>query len=155
MKSMILFYSNSGKTEKLAKEIQNALGSDILKVEPEKPYGKGLSAILRMIMERVRGTIPAIRTEVPNLSSYDVVLVGFPVWANDVPALLTHFVKKCNLTGKTLIPFATSGGSGIEKSVNTLKRINPDSKITLEHLYASSTGEGFEQWLQSIRSVLT
>ena len=150
MKSIILYYSKSGKTEELAKKIQETLGSDILKIEPEKPYGNWISSVFRVIREKSKTIYPAFKTEIPNLDSYDVVLAGFPIWANDPPAFFTYFVKKCNLQGKTLIPFATSGGSDIEHSVKTLKRISPESNVTLEYRYISSKEDELKQWLQSI-----
>ena len=150
MKSMILYYSKSGKTETLAKEIQETLGSDILKVEPEKPYGTWVSSVLRVMREKAKTIYPAFGTEIPNLESYDVVLVGYPIWANDIPAFFAYFIKKCNLRGKKVIPFATSGGSDIERSVQTLKRICPDINFTHEYKHASKDKEKLDLWLQSI-----
>ena len=150
MKSIILYCSKTGKTEELANKIKETLGSDILKVEPEKPYGNWISSVFRVIREKSKTIYPAFKGEIPNLNSYDVVLAGFPIWANDPPAFFTYFIKKCDLRGKTLIPFATSGGSDIEHSVKTLKRICPDSNVTLEYRYISSKNDELELWLKSI-----
>ena len=150
MKSMIFYYSKSGKTENLAKKIQETLGSDILKVEPEKPYGSWISSVLRVTGEKFKTVYPAYRTEIPNLDQYDVVLIGYPIWAGDIPAFFAYFVKKCNLQGKTVIPFATSGGSGIEPSVKTIKRICPESNVMLQYRYIPAKNDEFEQWLQSL-----
>ena len=153
MKSMILYYSKSGKTEELARKIQQALGSDIIKVEPEKPYGNWISSVARVIREKSKTIYPAFRTEIPNLDPYNAVFVGFPIWANDPPAFFTYFLKKCDLRGKTLIPFATSGGSSIEHSVKTLKRICPDSNVILEYRYVSTNNDELEQWMRSITEI--
>ena len=152
MKSIILYCSKSGKTEVLAKRIQEALGSDILKIEPEKAYGSWVSSVIRVIREKSKGVAPAFKTEIPNLDQYGLVVIGYPIWANDIPAFLANFVEKCNIRGKTIIPFATSGGTGIERSLNTLKQMCPDSNITLEYKHVSKDNEKLEQWLQSIRS---
>jgi flavodoxin len=151
MKSIILYYSRAGSTEKLAKKIQAVLSSDILKVEAEKAYGNFLSSVIRVLKERKKDIPPNSKTEIPNLDSYDTILVGYPIWAGDIPAFFAGFVGKCNLRGKKLIPFATSGGSGIEKSIETLKRVCPESNIVHAFDYAKSKKGSFFNWMQAIR----
>ena len=150
MKSMIFYYSKSGKTESLAMKVKEVLGSDILKVEPEKPYGNWVSSVFRVIREKSKTIYPAFCTEIPNLDQYDTVLIGYPIWAGDIPSFFAYFVKKCNLRGKTVIPFATSGGSGIEPSIKTLKRICPESNVTLQYRYIQAKSDELEQWLKSV-----
>ncbi|MDR0313627.1 MAG: hypothetical protein LBI14_08510 [Treponema sp.] len=150
MKSIILYYSRSGITEKLAKKAQAALGSDILKVEAEKAYGNFLSSVFRILKERKKGITPNSKTEIPNLDSYDNILVGYPVWAGDIPAVFAGFLGKCNLRGKKVIPFATFGGTSIEQTINTLKRVCPESNIVHQFNYGNSKKDNFDNWIQAI-----
>jgi flavodoxin len=150
MKSIILYYSRSGKTEKLAKKIAAALGSDILKVEVEKPYGNFFSTIIRAIREKSKGIIAAVSTQVPALDSYDTVLIGYPVWASDIPSFFSDFVQKCSLKGKRVIPFATNGGTNIESTMETLKKICPDG-VVHPFNYGTSKKDNFDQWIEAVR----
>jgi flavodoxin len=151
MKSIILYYSKSGKTEKLAKKAAAALGSDILKVELVKPYGNMIFAIFRYIKERKKGIIPTVKTQIPALDSYDTVLIGYPVWGSDVPHFLADFVKKCSLKGKKVIPFATSGSTDIDCTLKTLKEICPESEVVHPFLQGHSKKDDFDKWIEAVR----
>ena len=151
MKSIILYYSKSGKTEKLAKKIAAAFAGDMLKVELEKPYGNMIFSIIRYIKERKKGIIPAVKTQIPALDSFDTVFLGYPVWGSDVPNFLADFVQKCSLKGKKIIPFATSGGSGIECTMKTLKAICPESEVIHPYHYGFDKKDSFDKWVESVR----
>ena len=152
MKSIVLYYSRSGTTEKLAKKIASALGSDILKVELEKPYGNMLFSIIRYIKERKKGIVPAVKTQLPSLDSYDTVLIGYPIWGNDVPSFLSDFVKKCSLKEKKVIPFATSGSSEMELTMKTVEAMCQESTIAHPFYYGLSKKDDFDKWLEAVRS---
>ena len=153
MKSIILYYSRAGKAEKLAKKLQKALGSEILKVEPEKAYGNYVSSIIRVIRENSKGIAPAFNTEIPNLDSYDVVVIGYPIWASDIPAFFAAFLQKCNLSKKIVVPFATFGGTKIDNSLKTLKQVCPESNIALPYNYGIFNKDNFEKWVESIQQL--
>ena len=135
----------------MAKKAAAALGSDLLKVEAEKAYGSFFSSVLRVLKEKKKGITPPAKTQTPALDSYDTVLIGYPVWASDIPSFFADFIRKCNLKGKKVIPFATSGGSGIEGSMKTIKAICPESEIIHPYNHENSKKDNFEKWIEAVR----
>jgi flavodoxin len=145
-----MYYSRSGKTEKIAKNIQNALHCDAIKVEPEKAYGNYISSISRVIKEKSKSITPAIKTRIPFLDPYNVIIIGYPVWAHDIPSFFANFVQGCNLRGKTVVPFATSSMTAIEYTMKTLKRVCPESNIILPFSHSHLKKTNFDKWIQAI-----
>lgn len=149
MKSAIIYYSRSGVTKGIVDKIQKKFGSDVYSVEPEKKYGNYLSAVIRYGGERKK-TVP-VKTKVADFSSYDVIFIGFPVWYGTMPNFLQEYVKKANLTGKRIIPFATAGANGKESSLRTVKELLPDCEIT-DYFYAThSQLKNADAWIDGIQ----
>jgi flavodoxin len=151
MKPIVLYYSKTGITEELAKKTASTLGCDILKVELEKPYGNFFSTIFRVLKEKSKGIIPPVKTPLPSLEPFDTIFAGYPVWASNIPSFFADFIKRCDLKGKRVIPFATSGSSGIECTMNTLKEICPDSEIIHPFIRKASGKGDFDKWIQIVR----
>jgi flavodoxin len=151
MNALIMYYSKSGTTERLAKRIREALHCEILKVEPEKIYGNYMSTVLRFLRESVKRFIPKIHTKIPILDSYDVVLIGYPLWDSNIPLSFLAFLQKCNLRGKTIIPFTSSGGDKeIECSIETLKCICSEAKIFFPFHYGRVKADYFDVWVSAL-----
>ena len=120
----------SGVTAKVAETLAEAIGADIFEIEPKVPYTE---ADLNWMDKKARSTIemsdPASRPEIAvkrdNMKDYDTIFVGFPIWWYVAPTIINTFLESYDLTGKTIIPFATSGGSGIGK---TNERLAPSCK---------------------------
>ncbi len=146
MKAIVLYCSLSGNTEKIAKRIARDFKCDILKIEPDIVYGGYLSAVARVLRDRIRGEIPGSVTETPDLSAYDTVFVGFPIWYNSVPEFAQEFLMRCDLNGKRLFPFATSGASYITASVNCLADICTGAEILKPFTFSVSHRDNFEDW---------
>ena len=91
---------------------------------------------------------PAIRGGFENVSEYDVIYLGFPIWWNLAPRIINTFLETYGLDGKTVIPFATSGGSGINNSVNELKKAYPSVNWQSGKLLNRATETGIREWLQ-------
>ena len=154
MKAIIMYYSRKGKVEKLAERVKKDLpNSDILKVEPEKPYGNYIASCIRVIKERKNNIIPKAITKIPDLSVYDVILIGYPVWASDMPAFVSEFLSRCDLKEKKVIPFATFGGSEIDCTMKTLQRVCNEAEVTLPFNYGMSKKDNYEDWMSSIRKI--
>ena len=125
-KKLVAFFSASGVTKEVAEELANIAGADIYEIEPVEPYTK---ADLDWMDEKARSTIemkdhgsrPAIKDTDANVSAYDTIYIGFPVWWYIAPTIINTFLEKYDMTGKTIILFATSGGSGFGKAVDNLK----------------------------------
>lgn len=87
MKPIIIYYSRSGNTEKIALQAKNDLNCETVKIVPEEAYGNYISACLRVMKENTAPVSPAFVTPIPDLKDYDMVLMGYPIWMQDVPAL--------------------------------------------------------------------
>ena len=118
---LVAYFSASGTTAKLAETLAEAIGADVFAIEPKTPYTK---ADLDWTNKTSRSTIeindpasrPAIRDVRDNMSDYDTVFVGFPVWWYVAPTIINTFLESYDMSGKTIVPFATSGGSGMGKT---------------------------------------
>ena len=153
MKSIILYYSRSGNTEKLAKRIKEDLQCDILKIIPEEAYGNYIASCLRVMGENRRKEKPKFVTEIPNLDTYDVILLGYPIWASDMPVFVSEFTSQCNLSGKKIIPFATFGGNTISGSAKTLQRVCDGAEILLPFNYGMLKKDNYNNWIASIKGI--
>lgn len=154
MRAIIMYYSRSGNTEKLAKRIQQDVGCDILKIEPEQEYGNYIASVGRVMNERGKKVVPAFITEIPDLSDYDVVFLGFPIWAQDVPAFVADFVQKCDIRGKIVIPFATYGMSNIQWTMKTLKELCRESDMRLPFDQGVFKKQDYNRWMTQVKKIL-
>ena len=151
MKTAVIYYSRSGVTKKIAEKVQKKFNSDMYFVEPEKAYGNYASAVARVIGEKTSKNDPVLKTKVADFSGYDVVFVGFPVWASSLPQFLQEYISKAGLDGKRVIPFATAGANGKESSLKRLKELLPKSNIT-DYFYTSMVKKAdADAWLEGIR----
>ena len=131
-KTLVAYFSASGETETAAKTIAAAIGGDLFEIKPETPY---TSADLDWKNPESRSTIemkdtsfrPAISLMVPDMDKYDLVFVGFPIWWFISPTIVNTFLESYDFSGKTIVPFATSLGSSIEKAEEHLHASCPNS----------------------------
>ena len=129
-KKLVAYFSASGVTAKVAKELAGAVGADLFEIRPAVPYTK---ADLNWMDKNARSTVemndpasrPAMAEKCGNMSEYDTIFVGFPIWWYVAPTIINTFLESCDLTGKTIGPFATSGTSGMGK---TNERLAPSCK---------------------------
>lgn len=130
-KSLVVYFSWSGNTENVAKSIQNQTDSDIFEIIPETPYSNDYDTVVDLAQEEQRtGARPAISDNIENIEQYDVIYVGFPNWWGDMPMILYTFFDTYDLSGKTIAPFCTSGGSGLSDTVNEIKSLEPNASVT-------------------------
>ena len=129
-KTLVAYFSASGVTERAAKEIAGAVDADLYEILPAQPY---TDADLDWTDKKSRSTAemndPACRPEiagtVENMEQYDTVFVGFPIWWYVEPRIVDTFLESYDFSGKTVIPFATSGGSGIGGAEKSLREHCP------------------------------
>lgn len=121
MSTLVAYFSASGVTEQLAKKLAKAIGSDLHEIVPAQKYTQ---ADLDWTNKKSRSSVemndkkfrPAVANRVENMEQYDMVFVGFPIWWYVAPTIINTFLEQYNLVGKKVIPFATSGGSGMGKT---------------------------------------
>lgn len=130
MSKIVTYFSASGVTKKVAENIANILDCDIFEIVPETIY---TPEDLDWTNKKSRSTIemndksfrPPIK-ETIDLTDYDTIIIGFPVWWYTAPTIINTFIESSDMTNKTVIPFCTSGGSGISGCENDLKNTYHD-----------------------------
>ena len=151
---LVTYFSASGITEKVAKNLAEALGADLFEIKPKEAYTK---ADLNWRDKESRSTIemknpasrPEITGKVEDMCKYDTVFVGFPIWWGVAPRAVNTFLESYDFKGKTIIPFATSGGSGYGKANEVLKASCQDAKILDgEILKPDVTVEELKEWIK-------
>lgn len=133
MKTLVTYFSASGVTEGVAKQLARELNADLFKITPAEPY---TDADLDWNDKQSRSTLemkdkssrPAIANKVKDLKQYDRILIGFPIWWYTCPTIINTFVESYDFGDKTLIPFATSGGSTIKQAYKDLSSTYPQYK---------------------------
>ena len=146
-KTLIAYFSASGVTARAAREMADAIGADLYEICPAAPY---TDADLNWMDKKSRSTLemndpacrPAIASQVERMEQYDTVFVGFPVWWYVEPRIVDTFLESYDFTGKTMIPFATSGGSGISKAEKSLREHCPGGNWKKGRLGNSGAVEG-------------
>lgn len=121
-KSLVVYFSWSGNTENVAKTIQAQTDSDIFEIIPATPYSDDYDTVVDLgQVEQRENARPEVADSIENIADYDVIYVGFPNWWYVAPTIINTFVESYDFSGKTIVPFATSGGSGMGKTVEVLK----------------------------------
>lgn len=133
-KTLVAYFSASGITKKKAEKLAEASGADIYEIKPEVPYTKAdlnwMDKNSRSSVEMADKTIrPAMADTNANISSYDTILLGFPIWWYVAPTIINTFLETYDFSGKKIVLFATSGGSGFGNTVNELKPSAPNAEI--------------------------
>ena len=125
-KTLVAYFSASGVTAGVAKEITRAMGADLYEIRPTVPYtGADLNWMDKKSRSSLEmndpGSRPAISQPVENMGQYDRVILGFPIWWYVEPRIIDTFLESYDFSGKAVIPFATSGGSGISRAEQSLR----------------------------------
>lgn len=127
-KILIAFFSRTGNTKAAAEVISKETGGDLYEIIPEKPYdGSYLAAVARAKIENITGARPVITNLPDDISSYDTVFIGFPNWWGSVPNIMATFTEKYAWNGKTVIPFFTHGGGGLQRCDSSIRKLIPDA----------------------------
>lgn len=129
-KILVTYFSASGVTAKVARNIANNIGADTFEIKPKVPY---TSADLNWMDKQSRSSIemndkssrPQIEGTVSKLDDYETILIGFPVWWYTLPTIINTFIESLDFNGKILIPFCTSGGTGISGCEKDLRKAYP------------------------------
>ena len=142
-KVLVAYFSATGTTAKVAKKMAEAIGAELFEIKPEKPY---TSADLNWQNKNSRSSVemndrssrPAIGVKVADMAQYNVVFVGFPIWWYREPSIIDTFMESYDFAGKTVIPFATSGGSGLGGSEANMQKLAKGAKVASGKRFSSS-----------------
>ena len=129
-KVLVLYYSQTSNTKVVAEEIASKLGADIEEIVPAEPYdGDFQATIERCMKERNEGFIPEIQPIKADLSAYDIIFLGYPIWFGTYAPPVNAFLNQADLSGKKVVPFCTFGSGGLESSVKDLAEKQPNAEI--------------------------
>lgn len=151
-KILVAYFSAGGATASAARAVASAAGGKLYEIKPAVPY---TAADLDWNDSRSRSSVemndeacrPAIAGELPDLGQYDAVFLGFPIWWYVEPRIVDTFLERHDFSGKTVIPFATSGGSGIAGAEERMKQLCPEAHWLPGRLL---NGAGGASWAKSL-----
>ena len=154
--TLIAYFSATGTTARAARAIADAIGADLYEIAPAEPYtsadlnwnDRASRSSREMDDESCR---PAIAGAVSNMDAYDTVFVGFPVWWYVEPRIIDTFLESYDFSGKTVVPFATSGGSGLGRAPQRMQQIAAGSTVTGGKLLNGRQSAGaLRAWAESL-----
>ena len=154
-KILVAYFSHSGNTRTVAEAIQTHLNTDIFEITTVTPYSEDYDTVVEEAQaEQRQNARPALAAQVENMEQYDTVFLGYPNWWGDMPMALYTFLDTYDLSGKTVVPFVTSGGSGFSGTVDTIAAAEPEA-VMLEGLALSgdsvdSAGDEINAWLDGL-----
>ena len=131
LSTLVVYFSNSGNTEILANFIHNYVGGDIVALEPTVAYPEDYNNLLDVAQEEQQSDArPEFNDLNIDIDDYDTIFIGYPNWWGDMPMIIYTFFDTYDLSGKTIAPFNTSGGSGLSRTVGTIRELEPDATVT-------------------------
>ena len=153
VKKLVAYFSTSGTTANVAKEVAQYTGADLFEIMPETPY---THADLDWTDKNSRTTIemqdhsfrPKIAKKLANMADYDVVFIGFPIWWYVAPTIINTFLESYDFTGKTIIPFFTSGGSGAGQTDEELHASAPKATWRPAKRLYSGNSDRIKEWIK-------
>lgn len=155
-KSLVAYFSATGTTERAAKSLAKAAGADLYRITPAVSYS---SRDLNWNNSSSRSSVemgndsarPALAQAAPDLSPYDVVFVGFPIWWYMEPRIIDTFLEACDLGEKTVVPFATSGSSGISRAASRMRGLVPQARVLDGRMMNDRpSASELEAWIQGL-----
>ena len=151
---LVAYFSASGVTGSVAEKLADEIGADLFEIVPEKPY---TNADLDWQNSRSRSSVemkdrnarPAIASKIDDMSRYDVIFVGFPIWWYREPSIIDTFMEAYDFSGKTIVPFATSGGSGLGDAPKNMQALAKSSKVESGKRFSVVvSGQELRAWAQ-------
>lgn len=146
-----------GNTAYVAKIIQETAGGDLFRIETTAEYPLDHDPLVDQAAdEQDKNLRPELKNHIEDLGQYDTVILGFPNWWADLPMPVYSFLEEYDLSGKTIIPFVTHGGSGFSGTKDTISELQPDAVVS-DHTFSISRGdvanseEDVRQWAESLR----
>lgn len=155
MKKLAAYFSASGVTKSAAEHLARAAGADLFEIQPAVPYSR---ADLDWTNKKSRSSVemsnpdsrPEIKEKLFNIEDYDTVLIGFPIWWYTAPTIINTFLESCDFAGKTMIPFAASGGSAMGKAAEVPKSLCPSANWKNGKMLNRVSDRELENWVKGL-----
>jgi flavodoxin len=152
---LIVYFSHSGNTRRIAEEIERNIGGDLIEIETIDEYPSDHNEILEQARKEIgAGYRPALKTKTENIGEYSLFFLGYPNWWGTIPTPVSAFLAEHDLSGKAIAPFCTHGTGGLARTVEAVIKMCPDSKV-LDALGISNNRvheaeSEVSEWLSSI-----
>ena len=152
---LVVYFSHSGNTYKIANLIHQEVGGTIHEIQPEVPYPNSYNAVVDQAKKEIQaGYKPALQSTPDHIESYDTIFVGSPNWWSTIAPPVATFLSEYDLSGKTIVPFCTHGGGGLGRIGKDIAELCPQSTILSSfEIYASGTGNAQTEvsaWLSKV-----
>ena len=148
-KVLVVYFSHTGTTRGVSEYLHEVVGGDLIEIEPVNPYPEGYSDALDPAKkEQQENARPEIANVIEHFDSYEVVYLGYPIWWGTTPMIINTLLETYDFSGKTVVPYATSGGTGIDKSIKDIRSEIPDADVKDGLLVKSN--DDIIPWLQEL-----
>lgn len=130
-KILVAYFSRSGNTEEIAKQIKEATGADIFEIVPVKAYPPAYNDVVEQAKKEINSNYkPPLKSKISNFRSYDIIIVGSPNWWSTIAPPVATFLSEYDFSGKTIVPFMTHEGTRLGRSVEDIKKLCPKATVT-------------------------
>lgn len=151
-RTLVVYFSATGNTKAVAEKIAELTGADIYEIVPAEPYTAddldyNVSDCRANREMNDASARPAIGGDSIDVSGYDTVMIGYPIWWGTMPRIINTFLDTYDLSGKVILPFCTSGGSGVSQSVSDIRSVEPDADVRAGLRARNVQDSGIESWL--------
>ena len=152
---LVVYFSRSGNTESVAMRIAERVDADVFEIETVQEYPEDYDELLDYARNEQRSDArPELSAHIDDIERYDVIFLGYPNWWGDMPMPLYSFLDEYDLSGKTIMPFVTSGGSGFSRTIRSIESAEPDAavldglSIRDRRVHDSSTDRSISEWIE-------
>ncbi len=154
---LVGYFSISGNTRKIAKQIQRLIGGDVFEIRTISKYPINYNELVAQAKkEIVSGAKPLLRENITNMETYRIVFLGYPNWWNTIPAPVLTFLTENDFTNKIIVPFCTHGGGGIGHSVTDIKKQLPEAKMlatfSINGSYVKESNSEVLDWIGKLKN---
>lgn len=148
---LIAYFSRTGTTEQAARQIQEQTGGTLFEIQPADPYPSSYSATTERAQREISaGTLPALASNVEDFTQYDIVFIGYPIWWGVTPPVVNTFMDSNDFSGKTVIPFCTSGGSGIGGSLSNVRNYCEGASVLSGRDLTGAGADSIQSWISGL-----
>jgi flavodoxin len=153
---LVAYFTRTGNTRVIARQIRRARSADIFEIQPAEPYPEDYEeTVAQATRERESGFEPPLSQLVPNVDRYQTVFLGFPIWGMSAPSVIRSFLSRHDLSGKTVVPFITHGGYGLGQSLGVVRQHAPRARLldafSMEADQERRTVEQVTGWLGGVQ----
>jgi len=153
--NLVVYYTWSGNTRRIAEKIHEIVGGDIIEIEPQIPYPDSYNEVVEQARIEIRDDYkPPLKTKIDNTERYETIFIGSPNWWGTIAPPVRSFLLSNDFSGKRIAPYISHGGGGKQRTVETIKKLCPDSDILRELIIHNDGGEVLRErvlrWLEDV-----